>query len=153
MEIEQQQKEFCSRNRISCTCKLAFFLAVSETFLHPGISQHTYVSQDDENISLLPSPAMSANCFKDKHDLSKETIIDHFLKSSACFSKTYWKLFWIYSIRFYLQDIIINHIWDFRGFLLLSFCFILSFFSTIFPLDNNVLPLQVEFICGKRHKE
>lgn len=61
---------------------MAFFAGL-EAFLHPGSCYHTYVSQDGENISPLPSPAMSANCFKGKHGLSKETVKDPFFK--VCF--------------------------------------------------------------------
>lgn len=51
-----------------------FVVVVLEAFLHPESCYHTYVSQDDENISPLSSPAMSANCFKGKQGLSKETV-------------------------------------------------------------------------------
>lgn len=125
------------------------FFAVLEAFLHPGSCYHTYVTQDGENISPLPSPAMSANCFKGKHGLSKETIKDLFLRS-ACFSKTHWKLFQLCCIRFCLQDIIINYILDFNQFIQLS-CFILSLFFYLFPTCSVTMcyPLRQGSFVGK----
>lgn len=125
-------KEFRRGNRISCTCKMAFF-AILEAFLHPGSCYHTYVSQDGENISPFPSPAKSANCFKGKQGLSKETVRYLFLRC-VCFSKTHWKLFQLFFlIKFCLQDIIISYTLDLKEFPQLSFFLILSLFFYLPP--------------------